>query len=579
MRALYAAALAVCIATPAFAQERCFDSSQCNDGNPCTVDSCDGPRFQGFCSHRAVEEGTSCNLLDGKPIRAIAVHPAKPNVVVIGTEGGELLRSTDSGATWVSGGAFITQAMPIVFAPSNPSIVYAGSYMGVVKSTDEGATWQLMALTSRTLSVAVDPADANVVYAGTYYEGFYKSTDGGAHWTAIGAGLPYGAFPSLALDPRDSSAVWVVVSGDWSTAPNGPLIYKSTDAGASFTASGSGLTGIYAGPLAIDPHHPDTMYVGTAYNGSFCPGVFRTTNGGSSWTRVGAQDCAAASFSGPDWFNSFRSLAVDPISPAIVYAASNTGLFRSADGGDNWEQVSGITPISDQLHQRGNDNVASVAVDAAGKVYAGTGGAGLFSSNDGIDYAVPLNGSIATACHAGACQESVAWSQPPQIAVVVSAWTNALSLPVGFTLQPGYAPPEGVTIAQVDYFLDGARIYSGPPEGAPAALDLTLQQPGAHLFGISAADNLGNAMAQPATAAFTYAPDVSTLQLFGLLQSLQVKLAAAAAALQRGNTKAAAGSLGAFANEVAAMVRSGRISDAMGAALSADAAWVIAHLT
>ncbi|MEI6205239.1 MAG: FG-GAP-like repeat-containing protein [Desulfuromonadales bacterium] len=182
-------------------------------------------------------------------------------------------------------------------------------------------------------------------------------------WQSIG---PFGGTVyTIAIDRSNPQTLY---AGTW-----GGGVFKSTNGGSSWSAINSGLTKSTINALAIDPSTPQTVYAGT-WGG----GVFKSTNGGSSWSAVN---------SGLTNSN-VSSLALDPSTPQTVYAGtSGGGVFKSTNGGSSWSAVnSGLT----------NSYVRSLAIDPSTPqtVYAGTNGASVFKT---IDTSAPTITSSATA--------------------------------------------------------------------------------------------------------------------------------------------------------------------------------------
>jgi Subtilase family len=169
---------------------------------------------------------------------------------------------------------------------------------------------------------------------------------------------PNGTILSLAVDPSNSMTVYAGASV-WG-------MFKSTDGAQSWTKIDSGypLTGIIDGSaqaLAVNPSSTQTVYAGT-----FNYGVYKTTDGGQSWS-------AANTGLGN---NDVRALAIDPQTPSTIYAGTLGGVFKSADGGQSWASAS--TGLN-------NSFVDALVIDPANTatVYAGTYGGGISKSIDG----------------------------------------------------------------------------------------------------------------------------------------------------------------------------------------------------
>jgi hypothetical protein len=194
-------------------------------------------------------------------------------------------------------------------------------------------------------------------------------------WTTNG---PDDAGPllSLAVDPNIPA---IVYAGTGHTTPLVGGVFKSINGGASWTLSNNGLPDVFVRALAIDPQTTSTIYAGTsgAFIGPLFRGMFKSIDGGMSWTPL-------ASTPGPA---SVVSVAIDPQNPAIVYAGTANlppdTLFKSTNGGTTWAPMSTGLP---------NGIVNAVAVDpqTSSTVYAGTQ-FGLFKSINGGTSWTPMN--------------------------------------------------------------------------------------------------------------------------------------------------------------------------------------------
>jgi photosystem II stability/assembly factor-like uncharacterized protein len=216
----------------------------------------------------------------------------------------------------------------------------------------------------------IDPQTPSTVYAVTS-SAIFKSTDGGVTWSALNTGLTNPKVYALAVDPQTPSTLYAAIHAYGSCTMEscsglvGPYVFKSTDGGASW----SGVPVSYTpSSFAIDPSTPTTIYAGT-YGG----GVFKSTDGGDTWTAAntgltnpGAPCCTASS--------EVIALAIDPQTPATLYAGTRGGVFKSTDGGGTW----GATGL-------GSFYVRAIAIDprTPTTLYAGTSGAGVGKSTDG----------------------------------------------------------------------------------------------------------------------------------------------------------------------------------------------------
>ncbi len=291
-----------------------------------------------------VNEWTSQGPSGGQ-VYALAIDPATPSTLYAGADGG-VYKSIDGGDHWRIVLAGYSSALAI--DPATPSTIYAGAY----KSIDGGDTWNLMneGLGTSVKALAIDPSNPSTLYAGGY-GGVYKSTDGGDHWTAANDGLGGVSVIALAIDPATPSTLYGVATGG---------VYKSTDGGGHWTAVNNGLTGRRFRVLAIDPLDPAILYAGSG------GGVHKTTDGGNHWIAVnqGLHD----PFFGPPPVADIRALAIDPSTPSTVYAGSMDdvpGLFKTTDGGASWTLV---------MPGPSDSHIAALAIDPLdpSTLYAGT---------------------------------------------------------------------------------------------------------------------------------------------------------------------------------------------------------------
>jgi photosystem II stability/assembly factor-like uncharacterized protein len=260
---------------------------------------------------------------------ALAVDPAHPSTVYAGTYGSGLFLSANGAASWAAAGSAMRDPVAaLAFAPGQGSTLYAGTLGGGVYQSRDGAnSWTPInagLVSTVVYALLLDPAAPGTVYASTY-DGVEKSSDGGATWQDRDTGLPIAPVAALALAPGSLQTLFAGTLG-------GGLL-KSSDGGATWNASSQGLTDSYISSIVIDPTAPSTLYAGTAhpYDGSHAERVFKSTDGGTTWTQTGLD---AAQFS-------IDFIAVNPAKPVQIIAGSQgaIGYFQSLDAGKSWSAV------------------------------------------------------------------------------------------------------------------------------------------------------------------------------------------------------------------------------------------------
>ncbi|HKA36872.1 MAG TPA: hypothetical protein VKH43_08635 [Thermoanaerobaculia bacterium] len=334
-------------------------------------------------------------------IDVLTYDPKKPGTVWAGSRYSEIFQSADGGASWAArtagGYSLGLETSSFVIDPANSSTVLAATNNGLVRTTDGGSSWSFYGNAGVSFyTLAADPSNAQVLYAGnTSGSGMYKSTDAGAHWSSINKGLPTNQISgnsslplitSFAIDPTNTATVYATTYGNglfkstdgganWALAPGsmrsnyiwsilvasgqpsavyvgtaGAGAYRSADSGATFTAINTGLRLSVVNGLVADAASPATFYAGNF------DGIYRSTDGGGSWQPYGSglpvvPILALASRSG---------------TPQTLFAGTRgTGVYKSSDGGATW------TASSQGL---ADSYVSAVAVDpsATSTLYAGT---------------------------------------------------------------------------------------------------------------------------------------------------------------------------------------------------------------
>ncbi|MGQ4809142.1 Ycf48-like protein [Candidatus Entotheonellaceae bacterium PAL068K] len=320
---------------------------------------------------------------------------ASPSYVYVGLAGetapgrvikAGLYRMADGDDGWES----LTRGLPeapairaIAVHPHKPEIVYAGTQEGPYRSTDHGDHWEKVDVQDHGLpvwSLLFHPGDADVMYAGYEHCEIYRSDDGGEHWQQLPVHV---RFPEVTVAPGSNPAKRVLMLAGSRANPN--ALYGAVEVGGIIRTLDGGehwenlSHGQYLTDDTVDMHgvlvssqSPETVY-------SICrAGLFRSTDRGGHWLHVRLEALNARQ---QIYCRSIREVPGDP--PSIWVAAgagfqSDVGaLFRSTDGGMTWARVDmGVEPASTMF---------TVAFDERqpSRVHCATNGGETFASHDG----------------------------------------------------------------------------------------------------------------------------------------------------------------------------------------------------
>ena len=238
------------------------------------------------------------------------------------TEGG-LYKSIDGGTTWAVIPDLKDQSIrSIAQAPSDPSILVAGSVEGIWRTKDSGKTWErispppsdpLSNEVHKVQSLAIDPKKPDTIYAGTWHLP-WKTTDGGKSWRNIKQGvIDDSDVFSIIIDPERPSIVYA-------SACSG--IYKSEDAGTLFhKIQGIPSTARRTRVLMQDTKHREIVYAGTT------EGLYRTRDAGHEWQRITDPNVIV------------NDIYIDPTHAGrVLIATDRSGVLVSNDNGTTFAQ-------------------------------------------------------------------------------------------------------------------------------------------------------------------------------------------------------------------------------------------------
>lgn len=224
-------------------------------------------------------------------------------------------------------------------------------------------SWELAGPTNvggRITDISLHPTNQDVMYAGTSVGGVFKTDDGGETWDAVFEEEGANSIGNVAVAPSEPNVVYIgtgEANGSFSSgAFFGDGVFKSTDDGETWEHMGLENTN-HIGRIAVDPQNADRVFVaaaGVLYGTSEERGIYRTSDGGENWEKVLFLTDSTAAI----------DVMINPLNTDIVYAAMwerirrpwgrkygglTSRIYRSIDGGDNWTQLTnGLPPDSEQ---------------------------------------------------------------------------------------------------------------------------------------------------------------------------------------------------------------------------------------
>jgi photosystem II stability/assembly factor-like uncharacterized protein len=227
----------------------------------------------------------------------VLVDPTDNDYVYAEYQYGNFARSTNGGTYFteamsgISGSDRMNWNTPFAFDPNNPQILYYGANR-LYKTTNRAISWQAISpdLTNSIpgsgvvygtiTTIAAAPSNSQYIYVGTDDGNVWKTENGGSSWNNISLGLPERWITRVAIDPYDEQVVYVTLSG-YRYDSYQPHVFRSTDAGESWTDVSGNLPEAPANDLIIDPALDSTLYLATDF------GVFITRDLGEFWSMLG----------------------------------------------------------------------------------------------------------------------------------------------------------------------------------------------------------------------------------------------------------------------------------------------------
>ncbi|CAN5338658.1 hypothetical protein BH09BAC5_BH09BAC5_06690 [soil metagenome] len=415
----------------------------------------------------------------------LAINPTNTQVMYLATGDGDagdtysigVLKSTDGGSTWnttgltwsVNQGRIIRK---LLIDPSNPAVIMAFSNAGIWRTTNSGTAWTQVQSANGFTDAEFMPGTPNTVYAcGTT---FWKSTNNGATWAQVTTGLPANTNVdrlAIAVTAANSAFIYLVAGSSANDGFYG--FYKSTNSGTSFTqvtvsspsnllgwssaGSDTGGQGWYDLVIDASPTNANEVCVGGV-------NIWRTTNGGTSWTLNGHWTGTGAPYVHADHH------AMVYLNGTTMYEGCDGGIFKTTNNGGAWTDISnnlciaqiyriGLSASSLNLWITGHqDNGTNLKNGAA---YIGTmGGDGMDCfidrTNNNVMYGEQYSGSLNRSTNGGGSWTGITtglsgnapwvtpWYQDPATANTIycgrtklfkstnqgTSWTGLANLPV-----------------------------------------------------------------------------------------------------------------------------------------------------
>lgn len=258
-------------------------------------------------------------------ITAIVVDPRNESVLYASSwardaaTGGGVFRSSDGGRTWTPAGLSGEAVRALALAPSDPNLLVAGTLDGIYRSLDASRTWERISPEHhqelRNLdSLAIDPRDPQTIYAGTFHLP-WKTSDGGRTWHPVHEGMIDDSdVMSLLVDGRDSLRIYA-------SACSG--IYRTDDGAAQWRKiQGIPYTARRTYAIAQDPQRPGYVYAATS------EGLWKTSDGGMTWR-----------LSTPDSWVVNAVVVADGDPGRVLIGTEEFGVLSSDDGGEHFRDA------------------------------------------------------------------------------------------------------------------------------------------------------------------------------------------------------------------------------------------------
>ncbi|AFL81190.1 hypothetical protein Aeqsu_1709 [Aequorivita sublithincola DSM 14238] len=344
----------------------------------------------------------------GGRITDIEIPSSQPDVYYVGAASGGIFKTVNAGTDWTP--IFDDQQMlsigDIEISKSNNDLIYVGTGEvnagggslvydgdGIYKSNDGGTTWQSKGLPDigSVGKIVLDPNDNNTAFVGAMgplfknssNRGVYKTSNGGDSWQQVLFVSDSTGVVDMSIHPTNGNIVYAA-SWERIRRPNrrqyGGItsgIYRTTDGGTNWTELTSGLpsSASQKGRISIDisQSNPNVLYARYASTSGSIQGVYKTVNGGDSWTAVNSSQLTDVGF---HWW--FGGIFIDPTDENVLYNV-DFNVQKSTNGGASW-----------------NDSFINAHVDQHAMAFNASASNEILLGNDGGLYASSNGGASAT---------------------------------------------------------------------------------------------------------------------------------------------------------------------------------------
>jgi len=388
--------------------------------------------------------------------RVFVVDPIDPTggTWFIASVGGGIWKTTDEGANWRE----LTDELPtlaiqsLAMAPSNTNVIYAGTGEsfynidtmngnGIFKSITRGETWVALPSTindarfNNVSRIIISPSDHNILVVSTTVgrykttvtdeSNIFRSTDGGATWTAVYTVTEGLRITQVIADPNDWSIQYAAVDAGG--------ILKSTDSGLTWTQINTGITDLTGRfELAISPVNTDYLYASAeGFSGAE---LWVSWNGGSFWDMTLESGEYINWLGSQGWYD--NTIICHPTDPTIVYVGGLELYSIQLDAVGSYDR--NTVPLASYWFPHPDHHYLQIIHPSGGDWYLlGTNDGGVTRTASGVtDFTMPTDGMVTTqfygvdkrpgrSAYIGGTQDNGTW-QSPDNPDALSAWTHVI---------------------------------------------------------------------------------------------------------------------------------------------------------